>query len=517
MKRFATVLVLLLSLPALAGADDGDVRLDVSSGTVVSHLPFDVPFALVGRAPSGTFRVALQYQEKERAAEPFTAPMTPPSSLESGVRGDGEFRLQLPALESNRWFAFHLTLDRKLASAAGPMLRSELFVLLDRELEQVVTDEPSLAQAVLVRERVVAAFQRALTGDDGTTLAPSETELVDGEGLFAETSERVYRDELLRLSEDLVARQGERDGEIRAYRETIPDLEAALQSVVRTSALTALVEALERRPELDPRNRRSELFLAEPARDLLRANDSELGALAHGRSLDEASSALADASLAEEADRFRSRFLGLERTLRELEDRLVSLAAPRGTNRRYLDSLVGDGDLASGQVQRLVALSRPGAVLHRARRWAETMEGYAHALEVALAARTRALEDIVLELESQANRVVFRQTLTTEAVSTRANVYVGLDLGVLYAPELDRATAYFGANIYLRPINKRASLRDHSDNGRVGVFTRHDRVLVISIAEICTGLVLRLDLFNSFLCFFRQCLRIQTPNQDKYG
>ena len=397
--------------------------------------------------------------------------MTPPSALESGVRSDSEFRLQLPALEPNRWFAFHLTLDRKLASAAGPMFRSELLVLLDRELERVVADEPSLAQAVLVRERVVAAFQRALTGDDGTTLAPSETELVDGEGLFAESSERAYRDELLRLSKDVVARQGEGDREIRAYREAIPDLEAALQSVAHTSALTALVQALERRPELDPRNRRNDLFLAEPARDLLRANDSELGALARGRSLDEATLALAETSLAEEADRFCSRFLGLERTLRELEDWLVSLAAPRGSNRRYLDTLVGDGDLTSEQVERLVALSEPGAVLLRARRWAETMEGYAHALEIALAARTRALEDMVLELESQANRIVFRQTFTTEAVSTKANIYVGLDLGVLYAPELDRATAYFGANIYLRPVNKRASLRDRGGLGRRLSFT----------------------------------------------
>ena len=53
----------------------------------------------------------------------------------------------------------------------------------------------------------------------------------------------------------------------------------------------------------------------------------------------------------------------------------------------------------------------------------------------------------------------------------------------------------------------------YSDDGRVGVITRHDRVLVESIADICTGLVLRLDLLRSLLCFFRKPI----PHQKSGG
>jgi hypothetical protein len=36
---------------------------------------------------------------------------------------------------------------------------------------------------------------------------------------------------------------------------------------------------------------------------------------------------------------------------------------------------------------------------------------------------------------------------------------------VLYPPELDRASLYLGANVYFRPVNKRASLRTQGSLG----------------------------------------------------
>ena len=72
----------------------------------------------------------------------------------------------------------------------------------------------------------------------------------------------------------------------------------------------------------------------------------------------------------------------------------------------------------------------------------------------------------LLELESKALDAVVHETLTTDPASTNANIYVGLDLGLFYAPDLSRAAAYFGANIYFRPMNKRASLRQCGGVGR---------------------------------------------------
>ena len=62
-------------------------------------------------------------------------------------------------------------------------------------------------------------------------------------------------------------------------------------------------------------------------------------------------------------------------------------------------------------------------------------------------------------LEAQARDVVLRQSTVTEVVSSEAGLYVGLDLGALYPPELERAAFYIGANVYFRPVNKKAPFR----------------------------------------------------------
>ncbi len=63
----AIVLLLLAPPGPSSGAGMGDfdeVPLDVASGVFARRLPFDVPFVLTGRAPAGTTRVEVRFDEQ---------------------------------------------------------------------------------------------------------------------------------------------------------------------------------------------------------------------------------------------------------------------------------------------------------------------------------------------------------------------------------------------------------------------------------------------------------------------
>jgi hypothetical protein len=274
-------------------------------------------------------------------------------------------------------------------------------------------------------------------------------------------SAREFRDGLLRLAARLVSRQADREQEVRRYRETTTDFERELAQVSVSPELEAFLETLQRKPELDPRNPRTILFLSDTSRELLTLNDVELAAVARGQRLSDTPVRLEDTFRAEDVNAVRSRYLRTERALSELREWLWGLVDPRGANRVYVDRLLESRELSSGELEKLqVLVQTGGGPIHRAQRWAETLEGYAFGLEQFLVARQRALEDIATELEAQAAHAVVRQTLVTNTASTRANLYIGLDLGVLYTFDLERGALYFGANVYFGPVNKSASLRE---------------------------------------------------------
>jgi hypothetical protein len=277
-----------------------------------------------------------------------------------------------------------------------------------------------------------------------------------------------------------VSRQADREQELRRYRETISNFEEELARVSASPELEAFLETLERRPELDARNPRNILFLPEASRNLLTLNEAEVAAVARGHSLTERPVELEVTFRAGDADAFRTHFLRTERALGELRDWLSSLVVPGGANRRYVEQLLEAGALTAGAVGRLQTLAQTGqGSIHRAQRWAETLGGYVYALEKSLTARERALEDMAVELEAQAVKAVIRQSSITDSASTRANLYIGLDLGVLYAPDLERGALYFGANVYFRPVNKSASLRD-----RGGLKRRLSATVGITVTDL---------------------------------
>ena len=200
------------------------------------------------------------------------------------------------------------------------------------------------------------------------------------------------------------------------------------------------------------------------------AGAAELAALAEGRTPDGPALGLRDAATPEEADAFRERYRQTAEDLQDLREWLQGLVLEGTEMGRLTGALRAKGALAPGDVDELVALARYDAgSIRRAEQWAETLQVYAHEVQTALAARERALARAADEVVAQGETAVLRETLVTDPVSSEGGVYVSLDLGVLYPPELERATLTVGANVYFAPVNKHAPLRANGIRQRLAL------------------------------------------------
>ena len=309
--------------------------------------------------------------------------------------------------------------------------------ILDYALRGGLPDGPR------IEARIHRALELAVNGGKPITTSRGDVTLVEAP-------------ELPRLPALSLSLSTERRNELRRYRETAEDFEESLTRAVTSAALVELVDRLEDDPGLDPRNPRNAFHLRDAARDLLARNDVERSAIARGENLTTTAEPLEEVYEIEVADAFRARYLRVERALRELREWLTRVVRN-----------VGDEVVSAEERAELEALARVQTeTFTSAESWAETLEGYTQSIASVLAARQRVIRDVAAEIEALGRKTVIVQSSATDRVSTRANLYVGLDLGMLYAPDLARAAAYFGANIYFRPVNKNASLRDKGSLGR---------------------------------------------------
>jgi hypothetical protein len=461
----ALVAALCLAPPAAGSQQVAAVDFDVESGVFLSKLPFDVPFTIAGRALPGTTRVGLQYVEKARAGDAFGTDLRPTDPLVSGVDAEGRFRFQVGAVHPNRHFQFQVVFERQLSERGQRMFREALDGLLRRELGTTAALDAEAARTL--REGIRVAFDRALSEGRPAAPARAATESFSPSVLFvASASADEVQRELQRLSRDLFAARAERAAAAARYREAVPSLLSALRPVAAAPELRTLLEALESRPELDPRNPRSALFLSPEARGLVGAPPVALESRAAGAPRDGGAADLDAIVRAEDAGAVRERQRRNAQALRELREWLQALVLPGASQRRHADALADAGALRADEVERLVALAGLGqGEIRRAEKWAESLEAYAYEVEGALSSGERALQALAARLEGDALATEVKQTLTSEAVTSAAGVYVSMDLGLLYAFEAEKGSLYLGANIYFRPINKDAPL---SQRGSLG-------------------------------------------------
>ncbi|HVT15290.1 MAG TPA: hypothetical protein VHQ90_03785 [Thermoanaerobaculia bacterium] len=130
-----------------------------------------------------------------------------------------------------------------------------------------------------------------------------------------------------------------------------------------------------------------------------------------------------------------------------------------------------------------------------AARQADGLAAANSAIDRSWQARAAALDDMVSQVEVEARQVgVLVSTSTVGSFTTYQKQYISVDAGFLYVPRLSSAVPYIGTNIYLRPVNKNAPLREAGGFGRRFAFTFG--LTVTSIAD--SSPVTRKDLFTNY-------------------
>ena len=439
--------VALVLVPAVTPADTDTVTLDLSSGTVVGHLPFDVPFALVGDAPPGTTRVSMQYRLGTGGGNALEGEPRPEEAMASGVDAAGRFRLPVPALPPGREVRFEIAVDRALTEAGRRAFRDAALPLLASVGARTGLD-PSSATALDVALR--DALTRSIAEGRRGVVLPGAVQVTAAAPLFDSAATPAAREtEVRRLARDVLAARDELASASERHAATVPSLQAALSTLASNPDLDALTRDLERSPELDPRSPRSVLALPADAREIVSAEAARVATIAAGGET-AGWAAGADAGFARDRHRRTAVALGQLRTW------LEEVLAP-GRGRAALDALVASGGLEVEAVPRLQALAAPSGAIARAQAWAESLEAAAADAGRARVAEERALATLADVVEEQAAAAVVRQEVSARA-STGGGLYVSLDAGVLYAFEADSGSLYLGASVSFGPVNKDAPL-----------------------------------------------------------
>jgi hypothetical protein len=460
-RPFVACALVLAAASAASASDVETVRLETASGVFERSLPFDVPLIVDGTAPPGTARVEGRYEEKSSGG--FTGTLLPVAPLVSGTDAAGAFRLQVPPLGPGRDFRFHLSFDRRLSGVAAAGFRASARSILDREIAGAVGPlDVDADRAARVQASMRSAYDRALNADRALATVRGQVTVRSADALLdTAAGAEAAGLSLRRHTAEVTALQSDLAFALERYRLTIPRLAEGLDALARSPELRRLLAALEAQPALDPRNPRSAAFLPPEAWRLLLSADAERQALAEGLGDSSGGLRLDDARTPEDAQLLSEQQERTARALRASREWLQALLG--GPQRRMVEGLVA---VSPADVDRLASLAATGqGTLSLSEQWAETLAAHARDAERALRGRERALDRAAAALEGEGMAAVTVHTMTTEPVSSRGGLYVSMDIGVLYPFEIERAAFYVGANVYLRPVNKQASLRQAGSLG----------------------------------------------------
>lgn len=109
-----------------------------------------------------------------------------------------------------------------------------------------------------------------------------------------------------------------------------------------------------------------------------------------------------------------------------------------------------------------------------------SLQAQADNLKGFLANRSTELQKLAASLRALLLETLNLRASTVAEYQTRATWYVGADLGAALAWDLEEAFAYGGANIYFRPVNKKAHLSwdDWQKNQRWAEFRKRFSIML---------------------------------------
>ncbi|MFY9823062.1 MAG: hypothetical protein WAM82_16895 [Thermoanaerobaculia bacterium] len=475
-----------------------EVSVNLNAGTFNRVLPFDVPVRVCGTAPAGTTSMAVQYVVSKKAdisMDDTCRVLLPAGSRlqpEPAILGrlDGTtFRVILPPLMAERYYAFCFERRAKLPDDLAAKFKSQAREILDRRLAEVTSGDLSPQQSLKLRTELYSRLAAAANADD---LALTESTVFDLKTGYDEMrSEGRVHGLVLKVLDPqrrearIVA--GDPRGGLPALSERQLDFKGALQAVRASPALARLADQLGKNAQTD--TTLQELLASrnfKAALALLHADDDQLSLVAQGRETGEAAPNLQDQ---DQAMGMASRY----------DDVSAALSGLAGLIRKVADSPPASSlraGLSAEDLTALRALADPAGPLTKAANLAFTLSGLAQDLETALAERSTAISALAEVVRVEASQVEVVDGSTTGNFATAQNNYTSADAGILFAPQLSKGLSYVGMNFYFRPVNKDADLSQFGSFSR-----RFAMTLGLTVESVADGgggtLQTRKDLFGN--------------------
>jgi hypothetical protein len=449
------------------------VTVDLAGRTFDRVLPFDVPFFIVGQAPEGTVLLSVQYVELEKKGAPPTEDWKPATAAvwkpDAPAAANEPFLVFLSeTLDAERYFRFRFTFERQPSAEQTLQFRESARPIFDEVLRTfVATGVMPGAQEIRAQ---LAALIPAVTGDPKWTPAPGS--FFDTKDQTAAALDKVLREVAGSLG-PLLDRQ-----EILGGFVTVRLL--IHQGLVALQSSDALKSAIAAAREIDDAGIRELLTLDAEGLALVTMPRPDLDLAAAGGVAGDLADVWQPAGAAERAANYRQ----LLRRLQQLEHFVRAVSDADGAARPAVEGatspavVAGVAALGAGTLRTTIA---------QAMRLSLDMTR----LEQGLTARDRELVKLTDFIA-----VVFRDvryvvgSSVADGNTTQTN-YVSADGGVLYAGDIGQAALFVGTNIYFRPVNKDAPLRQKGSFGRRFAVTVG--VTLSSIED--EGAVTRTDLF----------------------
>ncbi len=474
-----------------------EVSVNLSAGTFNRVLPFDVPVRVCGTVPAGTTSVTVQYAASQKAdlsidrkcnlLAPPGARLQPETPIEGHLDGT-TFRVILPPLEAERYYAFCFQRRAKIPDDLAAKFKSAARDVLDKGLAEVTSGDLTAAQSLKLRTELynrlaAAASAHDLALTEGTVFdLRSGYDAMRGTGTVHEMVVKVLNPQ---RREDRIVAGDPRQG-LPPLSERQLDFKDALKAVQASPALAHLIDQLEKGAQTD--TTLQELLASrnfKAALALFHADDEQLSLIAQGRDPGEPVPDLMDpdqtAAMANHYDDSSAALGDLAGLIRKV------LASPPSSALR--------AGLSADDVAALRGLTGAGP-LARAGNLAFALSGLAQDLQTALAERSTALNALAEIVKAEAAQVEVVDASTTGNFTTTQSNYISADAGLVFAPQLSKGVSYVGVNFYFRPVNKDADL------AQFGSFSRRFAVTlgltVQSVADGGGGTVqTRQDLFGS--------------------
>jgi hypothetical protein len=478
-------LVLFFLSPALRpgnaqgfqGVEPGQTfDIDVKSGIIQDPLPFDVHFYLKDEVEDTVvgvegrvlgFKTAQTCEQALRSSPDCSAPdraVVDCHSMEKatpkGDPGKRTFELLVTRLEPNRYYCFQIN---RLLSIANEEERTRVAnavaAAVATELSHGRWLRPEENQSLLALE----ALRRSLTAAAEKSLGPDKV-VRPQDGSFFDLSIPVER--LHQVVGEQVAEVLEVQGNVVNGRDLLANRArpaATALSVLSTSPLWRIVaEALQENAG-QPR-----------VAQFLRGRDSAFGLIGLSQSEIVARSEGHTATLDQIWDPGEVNFASVQEELADLKDIADELrtdddfrtvaglgeTALRTRVEQACGRTIPENDLLCGAspvtplfFQRVSDLA-DGAVAA----FNEDLEAAAEVLRRRLETRVGKVAALAADLQALLLQVATVRASTVANYETRATWYVGADLGTALAWDLEEAFTYGGANIYFRPVNKKAHL-----------------------------------------------------------